>query len=47
MLAAQIEKVHTPTGLPVVAFAIGRAAGHEDQVSAARLQARLPARPWS
>lgn len=46
LLAAQIAAVHEQTGLPVVAFAIGRAAGHEDQVSADRLSARLAGQGW-
>jgi polysaccharide pyruvyl transferase WcaK-like protein len=45
-LAAEVEAVHALTGLPVVAFAIGRASGHEDQVSAKRLAARLEGRAW-
>lgn len=46
ILAAQIAAVHDRFGLPVVTFAIGRATGHEDQVAARRLHARLGARPW-
>jgi hypothetical protein len=46
LLAAEVEAVHALTGLPVVAFAIGRASGHEDQVSAKRLAARLEGRAW-
>jgi hypothetical protein len=45
-LAAEIEVVYAQTGLPVVAFAIGRASGHEDQISAKRLAARLEGRAW-
>lgn len=46
VLAAQIKAIHEQTGLPVVSFAIGRAAGHEDHVSGERLHARLGAHDW-
>jgi len=45
-VANQLEEVNRRTGLNIVALAIGRAAGHEDQISARRLQNRLGDRPW-
>lgn len=45
-LAAAFGRLHARTGLPLVAFAIGRAAGHEDQVAARRLAARLGPVAW-
>lgn len=45
-LAAQLERIAVDRDVQVVAFAIGRAAGHEDQMTARRLADCLPARPW-
>lgn len=45
-LLAAIHKIHETQGMDVVAFAIGRAAGHDDQVVAARLAERLAGESW-
>lgn len=45
-LAAAIAAVHERHGLPVVLFAIGRAAGHEDQMVARRLASQLAGQSW-
>lgn len=46
LIAGQLEEVHRRTGLNVLSFAIGRAAGHEDQVTGQRLMHLLGKHPW-
>lgn len=46
LLADQVRAVHEATGMPVVSFAIGRAAGHNDHLVARRLQDLLGAPAW-
>lgn len=45
-LTEAVVRLQAATALPVVTFAIGRAAGHEDQTVARPLAARLGARAW-
>jgi hypothetical protein len=46
LIAAKLREVHDRTGLNVLAFAIGRAAGHDDQFVSASLSKRLGKEPW-
>lgn len=46
VLVDQIQRVHAQYGLPIVGFAIGRAAGHEDHIVARRLAERLGHPSW-
>lgn len=45
-IAAQLREVHERTGCVALPFAIGRASGHEDQITARRLASRLDGQPW-
>ncbi len=45
-LADALRKVHQTTGMNILSFAIGRAAGHDDQVTSERLRERLGAESW-
>ncbi|WP_424973075.1 polysaccharide pyruvyl transferase family protein [Dinoroseobacter sp. S76] len=45
-LANQLREVHARTGLNVMSFAIGRASGHDDQVTGQRLDALLGSESW-
>ncbi len=46
VLAEVLRQVNAQSGKAIMAFAIGRAAGHDDQVAARRLAARLGQKPW-
>lgn len=46
LFAAQVAETHKRTGLPIVSFAIGRAAGHEDHLVARKLETLLGAPAW-
>lgn len=46
ILAEQIENLHSQYGLPIIGFAIGRAAGHEDHITARRLSKLLGHPTW-
>jgi hypothetical protein len=46
VMVAQLRAIHERTGANVLSFAIGRVAGHNDQITSARLKERLADAPW-
>lgn len=46
LIADQLRAIHSTTGLNIMSFAIGRAAGHDDQVTSQRLEELLGQEPW-